>query len=587
MDKLVRSNSRNTIRTDLSLLLECLKFQMKCPELQKQALLTIYSICEKKVYCKNSLCRKEVFSDLAGWLTTEDAPLTHKRVSVYLLSVLVANNKSGQILAQTTGCLDILLDLFRATFPLSSEVTWKAANATQIYQLWASVSSTLCGCVNNPQNATLASCLAEYGVVPQLFSLLTSPNLDPEERLSVLLTLGHCTVASQEHQSQLLQCGGLPHVITLLTEDTSEEVRKAATFILQTCKQATTSLRVLDPIVTQGEVGNMERPANMENYRSSAREFLHRIELLEKGQAQEVEEGNLQERGTREKAASQDHVRRPPFKAIDETQKCAVASRAREERKDRHSQQKDSITNRATAFKMLTQDEEVGDGSFIKLQSARRNSSCHRSCDMHSILQEATERFRTHRCNPPLRTEHMELTVVHNDQHTARISATGPHKSRDHWSEVSLTPLCKGNGQTKSCRQEHQPKKHTGISLTPLCRGDKMERFTSHNRMGLSLTPLKSPHLSEERRGESNNGGHALDDQLKTSRQTADCSSRRKRKDFTREEVRYLLCGVKTYGFSWNSILWSYPFQPGRTNVDLAKKYKRLMKSKAEDVDCT
>ncbi|TNN34154.1 Telomere repeats-binding bouquet formation protein 1 [Liparis tanakae] len=42
----VVSKSRNTIRTDLSLLLECLKFQMKCPDMQKQALLTMHSICE-------------------------------------------------------------------------------------------------------------------------------------------------------------------------------------------------------------------------------------------------------------------------------------------------------------------------------------------------------------------------------------------------------------------------------------------------------------------------------------------------------------------------------------------------------------
>lgn len=39
---------RSAIRTDLTLLLECLKFQMKCPDLQKQALLAIHSICEKR-----------------------------------------------------------------------------------------------------------------------------------------------------------------------------------------------------------------------------------------------------------------------------------------------------------------------------------------------------------------------------------------------------------------------------------------------------------------------------------------------------------------------------------------------------------
>lgn len=54
-------------------------------------------------------------------------------------------------------------------------------------------------------------------------------------------------------------------------------------------------------------------------------------------------------------------------------------------------------------------------------------------------------------------------------------------------------------------------------------------------------------------------------------------SQRRKRKDFSIEEVHYLLNGVKTYGFSWNKILWSYPFKPGRTNVTLAKKYRQLM----------
>lgn len=44
------------------------------------------------VYCKNFLCRKETFSDLAGLLMKEDIPLTQKRVSVYLLFVLVASN---------------------------------------------------------------------------------------------------------------------------------------------------------------------------------------------------------------------------------------------------------------------------------------------------------------------------------------------------------------------------------------------------------------------------------------------------------------------------------------------------------------
>lgn len=44
--------------------------------------------------------------------------------------------------------------------------------------------------------AILASGLAQYGVVSHLFSLLASPHMSCEDRLTVLLTLGHCTEAS-------------------------------------------------------------------------------------------------------------------------------------------------------------------------------------------------------------------------------------------------------------------------------------------------------------------------------------------------------------------------------------------------------
>lgn len=42
----------------------------------------------------------------------------------------------------------------------------------------------------------LALGLVSYDLVPHLFSVLTSPHLESEDRLSVLLTLCHCTEAS-------------------------------------------------------------------------------------------------------------------------------------------------------------------------------------------------------------------------------------------------------------------------------------------------------------------------------------------------------------------------------------------------------
>lgn len=56
--------------------------------------------------------------------------------------------------------------------------------------------------------------------------------------IGIFLQLCICFIFAEEHQSQLVDCGGLPIMITFLTEDSSEEVRKAATFILHTCKKA-------------------------------------------------------------------------------------------------------------------------------------------------------------------------------------------------------------------------------------------------------------------------------------------------------------------------------------------------------------
>ncbi|KAK5867525.1 hypothetical protein PBY51_012003 [Eleginops maclovinus] len=791
---------------------------MKSPDLQKQALLAIHSICEKRednvdllrdmggvafvynlskssivrsdvketalftvgtlaeanVYCKNSLCRKETFADLAGLLMEENIPVTQKRVSVYLLSVLVANNKSGQTLSQTTGCLDILLDLFRTTSPLSAGVSLRAANATQNYQLWASVSSALCGCVNNPQNeegqricvaafpiikvwlqqialprteilqpicsflamtvannscvqesfsasgglntltlalarlasaadtsllscqlsvtisktlsacitenSSLASGLAQYGVVSHLFSLLASPHLDHEERLSVLLTMGHCTEASEEHQLQLVQCGGLPLIITLLTEDTSEEVRKASTFILQTCKQATMSLGVPGLIARQGEGEMMDPFINMESFKSSARELLRRIDLLEKTPAKETEEeqevihplNSTEEQGqpSLPPASPLPLRQKESFKTIPSAYTLKLLEAGddnnikiqlfRNVNKNRNNSQQKSMSSNLTKQEEKTQSSGVGvrcsackgtgaltsshvqtlegdreprttDNEWFKTPAPVRHSvpkeikcgdeeemqdhemskgvgipvedrslshircagcvlpfeevtsrnfaslqsPCQHSCELHKVLQEATERFRTRHCNLLFRGQYQDHSVGQTDPEPDRVSAAESQKSWKNWNNVRLTPIRKE--ARKSPLPQHRWNKHNGVSLTPLRRGAKKEIMTVNNRTGPTLIPLKGSHLPGERREDNNIG---LDDDLRTS--TEHCPTRRERKNFSSKEVRYLLCGVKTYGCSWNSILWSYPFRPGRTSVDLAKKYRRLMNSGCE-----
>ncbi|RVE71929.1 hypothetical protein OJAV_G00056810 [Oryzias javanicus] len=631
MEKTGVCGTRNTTKTDLSLLLECLKFQMKCPDSQKQALLTINSICENRednvdlfrelggvtfvynlskssvvhpevkeaalftlgtlaesnVYCKNSLCRKEIFADISGWLVKEDLPLTQRRVTVYLLFVLVANNKSGQTLAQTTGCLDILLDLFRTTFPLSAENNLRTL--TQTCQLWASVSSALCGCVNNPQNEeaqricvaafptiktwlqqislpctkvlqpicsfismtvannccvqesffasggletltlllvrltsaadtsllscqlavvlakTLSACitdnpalasgLSQYGLVFHLFSLLSSSKLEPEDRLSVLLNIGQCTAASDAHQSQLVQCGGLPVIITLLAEDANEEVKKAATFILQTCKQAieeeqgdidlpypaeshwqlSQSAALPPPVKTIHAV----KPARVSSDHDAA---LHPI-TIEKdlwrtagvplpSNDRSLESGSEPRTANSlifEPVSTKKQKKRTDIKPTDEFQNKEISKLQK-------------IPTEEPAFFQIrcagcvVPFEKVTSRNFASLQSF-----CHNSCHMHRVLKEATERFRKAHLNRVFTKEYQDIQK--NLASKSAVSDAQSLRNSQNWNLLL-----------------------TGVTLTPLHRGVQKKTLASHSRADLRLTPLKRPRAPEDRRPASDLG---------------------------------------------------------------------------------
>uniref|UniRef100_A0A8C9S787 Telomere repeats-binding bouquet formation protein 1-like n=1 Tax=Scleropages formosus TaxID=113540 RepID=A0A8C9S787_SCLFO len=324
-------------KTDLNLLLECLKFQMNCPDSQKQALLTISSICQQKeeifeyfqeiggvqfvynlsqsskhsgvkeaslfmlgalaessVFCQQALCRASIFADLAH-LLVQDLTLSFKATVVYMVSALVASNRLGQTLARHSGCVSALLRLFSTSFPSTSDCE-KPRMASQLYQLWASLSSAICGCVNNPQNAPLAAGLAEHHLVSSLLMLLSCPTVSTADQLCIILTLSHCTEASEVHQQHLLQGGGLSKMINLLAESQDEELKRAVIFVLHTCEQKIKTLGVAsesspscyEPINfrTSSEPQQHFAPScNMESYWSFSNEMLQRINRLERALA--------------------------------------------------------------------------------------------------------------------------------------------------------------------------------------------------------------------------------------------------------------------------------------------------------------
>ncbi|XP_041078391.1 telomere repeats-binding bouquet formation protein 1 [Polyodon spathula] len=439
------------MKTDLNLLLGCLKYQMDSPASQKQALVTICSICqqngdisdyfreiggllfvynlaqssqhsevketalftlgalaESNIFCQQVLCSSELFTEV-GMSLSQNSPLNLKRVAVYVVLVLVSNNKYGQSLVKTTGCIDILLDLLRTSFPFSDE-NRRNENITQGYQLWSSVSSALCACVNNPQNEenqricttafpflkewlqkcirkeitqpicsfvgltvannsysqdcfatvcgldtlaqvfvklvdessrnplsvelavvvtkTLCACIADnvplatglwkYHIVPKLLTLLSCSWLDSGGRLCIILAIGYCTEACETHQFQLLENGGLPQMIQFLSQSPDEELNKAATFVLQSCKQITEKLSLglsdhsRDKRNTPTTQGTSH--TNLESYWRSAKEMLKKIDLIEKQHTKEMYRSFEEEpSNTRESFQADAHSRANSF----------------------------------------------------------------------------------------------------------------------------------------------------------------------------------------------------------------------------------------------------------------------------------
>ncbi|XP_052439086.1 telomere repeats-binding bouquet formation protein 1 isoform X2 [Carassius gibelio] len=764
-------------KTDLRLLLECLKYQMKWPGSQKQALLTIISICKQNgqyveffreiggisfIYnlsksstfsqvketalftlaslaelhesCKQSLCREETFRDLAQHLE-EKMPLTEKRVAVYMLSVLVANNRSGQTLAKTSRCIETLLNLFRHSFPDLN------ASHEQL-QLWATVSSALCGSVNNPQNEenqnacmyvfplvktwlqevalpraelaqpicsfigmtvannpcaqeyfvsvggldslsdsltrvlsqsahsapackmatvitkTLSACisnneqlvssLSKLRVIPGLLCLLSSPNLDPQDQLAVVLTIGHLTDASAESlgtglspmdlqeesdmESHWRSAGEILQRLQLLEKKNGVKLWGKDTEIQQSSNQRSASSVECNEAWWEGSVmrkvkgyhrvcgelhttlaGPLERPItneipyNKENSQSVCTEEClnpsqvthfkdpscekgneREHELMRENERSDTQEGDVKKRDMERKIQSVRVAKRFKMMNLDSDddgnkllQHCSTPIeggrdtqgpdifRHPDPMKRNHCTHARSDDEMSLCSELL--DREIK--KFVKPASASKPRdlrcagcvkhmnemdsrsfgtvlrSCRFQCDFHRVLREAEDRFRS-------------------SQQLKRTSHTQTHTHDKHRKSTSEDTE---RSQREKHRLSHQPSDRC-VSLTPLRRPREI--------YSVRLTPLRRLRGIYSQGIKKNMDNSHLKKTLSSGRQ-------RERRNFSADELQYLKIGVKRFGHSWNSILWTYPFQPGRTNVDLAKKYQHMQKAKALPKDLT
>ncbi|KAG1935203.1 telomere repeats-binding bouquet formation protein [Pimephales promelas] len=713
-------------KTDLRLLLECLKYQMKWPGSQKQALLTIISICKQNdqyveffreiggisfIYnlsksttfsqvketalftlaslaelqesCKQTLCREETFRYLAQHLE-EKMPLTEKRVAVYMLSVLVANNRCGQTLAKTSRCIETLLNLFRYSFPDSND-------SFEQLQLWATVSSALCGAVNNPQNEenqnlcmhvfplvktwlhevalpradlaqpicsfigmtvannpcaqeyfvsvgglsslsdtltrvlsqsadsaaackmatvitkTLSACisnneqlvssLSELRVIPGLLCLLSSPNLDQQDRLAVVLTIGHLTDACVEHQSQLLSAGGLPIMISLLTEASDEEVRKAAVFVLHTCKRITESLGA--------DVSSMDlQESDKERHLRSAEEILQRIQNLEKKMGVKLCERTIEsQQHSMQRSASSVECNEamwegPVMQKVKVHHQVCESPAGTLEHPMTNEILYDQESLQCVSSEQCLSPARVnhfkgsswGQGKEREHEQMRENERNIERSDNQETRRERVVKKRDMEWKMKSEKMAKRLKMMNLDsdlglQHCSMPTGGG----RD-----TRGPDIFRHPDPMKRNQCMQPLSDDEMSLCSELLDREINRFlkppspTKPRNLrcaGFRLTPLRRP--CETNGPDMENNMHHIH-KKKTSEYGLPKNSsgrHRERQNWSAEELRYLKMGVKRFGHSWNSILWTYPFHPSRTNVGLAKKYRHMQKAKAQGVD--
>ncbi|XP_013371568.1 PREDICTED: telomere repeats-binding bouquet formation protein 1 isoform X1 [Chinchilla lanigera] len=708
------------MKTDLNLLLECLKYQMDNPLSQKEALVTIYSICqqnsdasvyfreigglmfvknlakssehsmlkeaalftlgavaEKNVYCQQSLCTSELFEELTLFLSNDDSNTNLKRMSVYVILVLVSNNRSGQTLVRETGCITVLSRLFRTVFS-NYEFNLSDKNVFQRYQLWSSVCSTLCVCVNNPQNdenqmfccslfphanewlinckkpeiirpicsliglslanntyvqkyfisvggldilsqvlvqlesdshktpssaklavvvtKTMDACIADnptfgvvlskYCIVSKLLALLPHESLDSAEKFSIILALGHCTEDCEENQYDLFKNNGLPLMIQALTESQNEELNKAATFVLHNCKKITEKLclSVGDYSFDENEADQLKdvnvTKKNLEEHWKTAKEILHRIDLLER----EENEENIQ-RGKYKNISSM-KINIPD--TLKHLHADNVGGTTEEDKVKSQPKQLQPYKSYGVISTACASDDQAK----TLLNNANPVNACCTDSGQNETVHKATSS-----CNQNL---HEETTfnkkdfVSQSSDHAFKHPTHIVKNRKKQLPEIDPFTLCSDiinkevvnfqstnncskmlNYRCSGCIAVGKPLNSRNFtkllhSCPYQCDRHKViveaeDRYK--NELRKSLICSKKILLTPRRR-----------QLINKSTIPGGIKKRRIRKNFTEEEVNYLLHGVKKMGNHWNSILWSFPFQQGRTAVNLAHKYYNLVK---------
>ncbi|XP_042294661.1 telomere repeats-binding bouquet formation protein 1 isoform X4 [Sceloporus undulatus] len=528
------------------------------------------SVCSALCACVNNPQNEDnqktcslIFPHAKDWLESSIKSEVIRPICSFI-GLTVANNSKIQHFFVSIGGLAVLDKLL-------VKLTHKSFGNNSDTKLAVVVTKTMDACIAD--NTAIGVSLPNYNIVPSLLTLLSNNFLDSEEQFSIILTLGHCTESCEENQYTFIKNNGLAALIQALTESQDEELHKAATFVLQNCRKIMEKLSLQlneNSVTVDGDMGQLEvdmqsNERNLEDYWSEAKEILSRIKRFEK----EHQEGKMKRQICDDipqevipQTASKHLKANTSSGCFSKSMACTKAKQPL----NSHQLNAAKFVNRSSKNELLKPTERhLTDTSFSQNEYSNSLLSSDKSrTDSISKIHMRTSVCEFGKSAVQARDflfKQPDFVILNKTQQVQNTDPLCLSITSQRAGHTSVNPKiaelrCSENLQMK---QDAYPKKQTSKQKYSFKAQDQNERHSFRDEnTEIDLSDIPATAIKNVKR--------------------------RTRKDFTSEEITYLLDGVKKMGHHWNAILWAYPFQKGRTNVDLAKKYCKLQKNEDKNM---
>ncbi|XP_071784088.1 uncharacterized protein [Asterias amurensis] len=476
---------------------------------------------------------------------TKDPTIIRQTASY--LSLSVANSVCNQVRFGIIGGIEVLVSLLKGVIVnlLTNPHHDYVLAALQLANLFV---SCITGCEQNHAR------LVNLNVIPLLLQLLEMSVIDTEYKVNIILTLGRLTEKCERSQRQLLENEGLGLLIQIMSKNKDEEFNKAAMYLLSSCADIVSRLEEECQIKRSEVLTSMKKKTEKRNIVRLSRSMLEEAVVTGKnnGPTQTNRDGicGVQILDQEKTCTSVDVVHTAKVK----TTNCNKL------RPSSHSQVSDAESFRELGEQQL--QETCTSVDVVHTAKGKTTSSNKLRPSSHSQVSNA-ESFRE------LGVQQLQEDPVPDEIPSEPCGSVSNQGKRTASCSVILHPLPECPGLDSSPESKANTSADTNSTCTSLSRRVRTAGRTK--RCPHATTPTL--HKSLERRCKQ-------EAPKWSSPSSSTCTpTRRKRQNFTEEEVMNLKHGVAKKGKNWNSILWTYEFLPGRTCVDLKDKYRKMQAS--------